>query len=71
VCVQTCISTLTMRHLAAGGGEIAKLDDLRAPMTNVLDIIAESMLELQRYKQRYGELDEVTSVQGTSGSDAE
>ncbi|KAG8165094.1 hypothetical protein KVR01_005369 [Diaporthe batatas] len=55
--IETCISTLTMRHLAAGGGQISKLDDLRAPMTNVLDIIAESMLELQRYKDRFGELD--------------
>lgn len=69
--MQTCISTLTMRHLAAGGGQISKLDDLRAPMTNVLDIIAESMAELQRYKERFGELDEMVSVQDMSGSDTE
>lgn len=40
-------------------------------MTNVLDIIAESMAELQRYKERFGELDEMVSVQDMSGSDTE
>lgn len=60
-----------MRHLAAGGGQISKLDDLRAPMTNVLDIIAESMAELQRYKDRFGELDEMSVVEDISGSDTE
>lgn len=59
-----------MRHLAFGSGPIAKLDDLRAPMTNILDILAEQMEELQRYKAQYGELDD-RPVEDLSGSETE
>lgn len=62
---QTCISTLTMRHLAVGSGAISKLDDLRAPMADVLESLAVQLEELQRYKARFGELD------GLSGSETE
>lgn len=67
---QTCISTLSMRHLAVGSGPINTLDDLRAPMTDVLDSLAEQLEELQRYKARFGELDD-RHIEDLSGSETE
>lgn len=64
---QTCISTLTMRHLALGGGPIEKIDDLRAPMTDVLTSLAEQLAELQQYKARFGELSEFSSIEDIDG----
>lgn len=55
-----------MRHLAAGGGPINRLDDLRAPMSAVLDKLAEHLSELHRYKAKFGEIDELEE-----GSDTE
>ncbi|KAI1496585.1 protein phosphatase 2C [Biscogniauxia marginata] len=54
--IETCVTSLAMRHLAMGGGEIAQLDDLRTPMTVILDNLAIQMAELERYKARYGPL---------------
>lgn len=54
--IETCISTLTIRHLAVGGGPIRQLSDLRAPMSSVLDSVAEQLAELQRYKAMFGAL---------------
>lgn len=45
-----------MRHIAMGGGPITSLDDLRTPMSVVLDNLAAQMAELERYKARYGDL---------------
>lgn len=59
-----------MRHLAVGSGPITKLDDLRAPMTDVLDSLAEQLEELQRYKARFGELDDLR-IEDVSGSETE
>ena len=53
---QTCVSTLSMRHLAIGGGPITRLDDLRTPMSVILDNLAIQLAELERYKARYGPL---------------
>lgn len=53
---QTCISTLTMRHIAMGSGPIHSLDDLRTPMAVVLDNLAIQMAELERYKAKFGDL---------------
>ncbi|KAI1105509.1 PP2C-domain-containing protein [Jackrogersella minutella] len=54
--IETCISTLTMRHIAIGGGPIKSLEDLRTPMAVVLDNLAIQLAELERYKAKYGEL---------------
>ncbi|KAI2473646.1 adenylate cyclase [Annulohypoxylon bovei var. microspora] len=54
--IETCISTLTMRHIAMGSGPIQSLDDLRTPMAVVLDNLAIQLAELERYKAKYGDL---------------
>lgn len=69
--IETCISTLTMRHLALGGGAITKIDDLRAPMSDVLTSLAEQLAELQQYKARFGELYDSSTMDEMSGSDTE
>ncbi|KAK3341208.1 hypothetical protein B0T25DRAFT_334445 [Lasiosphaeria hispida] len=65
--IETCISTLAMRHIAIGGGPIVQLSDLRAPMSAVLASVAEQLAELQRYKARFGDIDEYDE----DGSDTE
>jgi len=55
---QTCITTLVARHLAIGRSKISDLDQLRAPMNDVLTAISSQLAELQRYKAKYGELNE-------------
>lgn len=49
-----------MRHLAIGGGQFNQLDDLRTPMTVILDNLAVQLAELERYKAKYGPLAEET-----------
>lgn len=60
-----------MRHIVAGSGPIDKLDDLRAPMTDVLESLAEQLAELQLYKARFGLLDMRGDVEDISGSETE
>ena len=55
-----------MRHLAIGNRRITQLDDLRAPMSDVLNNLAAQLAELQRYKARFGEIEEIDE-----GSDTE
>jgi adenylate cyclase len=55
---QTCVSTLTMRHLAIGGGTLRELNQLRAPMAAVFEAFRAQKEELERYRQKYGELDD-------------
>ncbi|KAK7738487.1 hypothetical protein SLS53_006006 [Cytospora paraplurivora] len=69
--IETCISTLTMRHLALGGGIIEKIEDLRAPMADVLTSLAEQLAELQAYKARFGEIYDSSTIDDVSGSDTE
>ena len=59
-----------MRHLAIGGGPITRLDDLRTPMSVILDNLAIQLAELERYKARYVPLTEEdeSSVDGESDS---
>jgi adenylate cyclase len=45
-----------MRHLAIGGGVIKELDELRGPMSDILDELTAQRKELERYKKRYGKL---------------
>ncbi|KAF4470048.1 adenylate cyclase [Fusarium albosuccineum] len=54
--IETCISTLAMRHLAIGGGTIKELDELRGPMAAILDHFMSQQKELERYKRKFGEL---------------
>lgn len=68
---QTCITTLSVRHLAAGGGDIASLDDLRTPMPLVLDDLARQLRELDLYKARYGPLSDEGYYDEDEGSDTE
>lgn len=55
---QTCITSLAVRHIAIGSGPITKLNDLRAPMNDVLSTLKEQMEELARYKAKYGSLED-------------
>lgn len=56
-----------MRHLAMGGGRITRLDDLRTPISVILDNLAVQLAELEKYKARYGPLvEEEDSVSDTS-----
>jgi adenylate cyclase len=48
-----------------GGGPIAQLDDLRAPMSAVLQDVAVQLAELQKYKARFGELEVMQEVSDT------
>ncbi|ETS87095.1 Adenylate cyclase [Pestalotiopsis fici W106-1] len=63
--IETCVTTLSIRHLAAGGGEITELDDLRAPMPIVLDDIAKQLRLLELYKAKYGHLNEIEELDGS------
>lgn len=60
--LQTCVTTLSIRHIAAGGGTISQLDDLRAPMPIVLDDIAKQLRLLELYKAKFGDLEAVDSL---------
>ncbi|OTB05955.1 hypothetical protein M426DRAFT_121713 [Hypoxylon sp. CI-4A] len=65
--IETCISTISMRHIAMGGGPIASLDDLRTPIAVVLENLAAQLAELEKYKAKYGELTS-SSEDGSSSS---
>jgi adenylate cyclase len=47
-----------MRYLASGRGVIRDLDELRQPMADVLDYFIQQKKELERYRRKYGELNE-------------
>ncbi|RBQ74769.1 hypothetical protein VDGD_21379 [Verticillium dahliae] len=53
--------------MANGRAPIGQLNELRAPITDVLAQVAEQMAELQRYKARFGELQSLSD----EGSDTE
>ncbi|KAK4136719.1 PP2C-domain-containing protein [Trichocladium antarcticum] len=54
--IETCVSTLAVRHIVLNGDPIHQLSDLRAPMAQVLDTLSERLALLQRYEARYGPL---------------
>ncbi|KAI1131749.1 protein phosphatase 2C [Nemania abortiva] len=64
--IETCISTLSLRHTAMGGGRIKQLEDLRAPMSVILGHIAKQVANAQRYRAKYGPLES-----SDEGSDTE
>jgi adenylate cyclase len=45
-----------MRHLARGEGTLRELNDLRGPMASILDYFVQQKRELERYKDKYGDL---------------
>jgi len=47
-----------MRHLAIGNGPIVRLNDLRSPMESIIATFASQLAELQRYKERFGDIEE-------------
>ncbi|KAF4975321.1 hypothetical protein FZEAL_7886 [Fusarium zealandicum] len=71
--IETCISTLAMRHLAVGGGTIKELEELRGPMSAVLDHFMSQHNELERYKKQFGQLPapESSDDDTDEGSDTE
>ncbi|CRK14059.1 hypothetical protein BN1723_010221 [Verticillium longisporum] len=62
---KTCTTTLALRHMANGKAPIGQLNELRAPITDVLAQVAEQMAELQRYKARFGELQSLSDEEGS------
>ncbi|PHH54283.1 Adenylate cyclase [Ceratocystis fimbriata CBS 114723] len=54
--IESSITTLSIRHLAMGGGVISELDDLRAPIADLLGAVAGKLAEAERYKELYGPL---------------
>ncbi|UNI15108.1 Adenylate cyclase [Purpureocillium takamizusanense] len=62
--IETCVSTLAMRHIAIGGGVLRELNDLRAPMASVLDFFANQQKELEQYRKMYGALPQPSGKDG-------
>ncbi|KAF6830796.1 adenylate cyclase (protein phosphatase 2C) [Colletotrichum plurivorum] len=54
--IETCVTSISLRHIVIGNAPIEQLEDLRAPMNDILDQVAKQMAELARYKAMYGEL---------------
>ncbi|KPM39952.1 Adenylate cyclase [Neonectria ditissima] len=59
--IETCISTLAMRHLAVGGGTFSLLEELGGPMSSVLDHFLTQHKQLERYTKKYGKLPSISS----------
>lgn len=53
-----------MRHLALGQPTLKALNDLRGPMSLVLDFFVRQQHELAQYKQLYGELPPELAING-------
>ncbi|OAQ91632.1 adenylate cyclase [Purpureocillium lilacinum] len=62
--IETCVSTLAMRHIAIGGGVLRELNDLRAPMASVLDFFVNQQKELEQYRKMYGALPQSNGASG-------
>ncbi|WYZ34973.1 hypothetical protein EsH8_I_001249 [Colletotrichum jinshuiense] len=56
--IETCVASLSLRHIVFGSAPLEQLEDLRAPMSDILDQVAKQMAELAKYKALYGELDD-------------
>ncbi|KAL3419048.1 adenylate cyclase (protein phosphatase 2C) [Phlyctema vagabunda] len=55
--IETCISTLAIRHLASGNAPLSSLDQLREPMGDIIDGLSEHLKELARYRKKFGALE--------------
>ncbi|KAF7551298.1 hypothetical protein G7046_g7762 [Stylonectria norvegica] len=62
--IETCVSTLAMRHLAIGRGPFKELEDLRAPFAAILDHFASQQIELERYRLQFGPLPALPALEG-------
>ncbi|KOS22493.1 Adenylate cyclase [Escovopsis weberi] len=60
--IETCVSTLKLRHIAIGGGVIQELNQLQTPMAAIFDLLMNQQQELERYRRRYGDLDDTDST---------
>jgi len=71
--IETCVSTLSMRHIAAGCRQLTHLEELRAPMSEILDGLAAQLAELERYKAKFGPIEnyEEEEEQGEEDDDEE
>ncbi|OAA79587.1 adenylate cyclase [Akanthomyces lecanii RCEF 1005] len=61
--IETCVSTLAMRHLSKGNIVLKELNELRAPMAAVFDHFKQQQEELARYKALYGPLPDESTKQ--------
>ncbi|KAK4147904.1 phosphatase 2C-domain-containing protein [Dichotomopilus funicola] len=55
--IETCISTLAVRHLVLADDPAKKVNDLRGPMSEVIGTLTEKLALLQKYEARFGPLD--------------
>ena len=62
-----------MRHIAAGCRQLTHLEELRAPMSEILDGLAAQLAELERYKAKFGPIEnyEEEEEQGEEDDDEE
>ncbi|KAF1738839.1 Adenylate cyclase [Beauveria bassiana] len=67
--IETCVSTLAMRHLASGNIVLKELNELRAPMAAIFDHFRQQQDELARYKALYGPLPDEKTKQIEGGKD--
>ncbi|KAL2270932.1 hypothetical protein VTJ83DRAFT_303 [Remersonia thermophila] len=56
--IETCASTLAVRHLVLSEDPTRPPNDIRAPMAEVLDSLAEKLALLKQYEARFGPLDD-------------
>ncbi|KAK7459040.1 protein phosphatase 2C [Colletotrichum acutatum] len=56
--IETCVTSLSLRHISFGSAPLQQLEDMRGPMSDILDQVAKQMAELARYKALYGELND-------------
>ncbi|KAK4236281.1 hypothetical protein C8A03DRAFT_35815 [Achaetomium macrosporum] len=56
--IEACTSTLAVRHMVYAQDPARQPSDLRAPMSEVLDTLAERLALLQRYEARFGPLED-------------
>ncbi|KAJ3491553.1 hypothetical protein NLG97_g5571 [Lecanicillium saksenae] len=61
--IETCVTTLAMRHLAKGNIVLKELNELRAPMAAIFDHFKQQQDELARYKALYGPLPDENTKQ--------
>ncbi|KAI6785892.1 Adenylate cyclase-like protein [Emericellopsis cladophorae] len=54
--IEACVTTIAVRYLARCDGPLHELNQLRAPMSAVLDFFVQQKKELERYRALYGDL---------------
>ncbi len=53
--------------MAMGNGPIRRVEELQTPISNILDNFQVQLTELQKYKAKFGQLEEIVE----DGSDTE